>query len=93
MVDKILVDKKGGAALLDMSPAKFDRLRREDPAFPRGVDFEGHTKYFVEELRRYADSRPRLAPGDRGLRGERPRRPVRLPGDDLAPPHDVKKAA
>lgn len=68
--------RPGAAAYLGMSEQTFGRKSRSDPTFPKPIDVsEGITGYDVRDLDRWLDARPRLAPGARGLRGERKHEP------------------
>jgi hypothetical protein len=70
MTTKIWVDDEGGADLLDCSKAKYRRIARADPRFPKARLFGDTRKRLVEELVEYAKSTPTVEPGSRGLRGE-----------------------
>jgi predicted DNA-binding transcriptional regulator AlpA len=74
MTQKRILRRPEQAAYLGMSEQTLGRISRTDPTFPKSIAISpGISGRDIEELDRWIASRPRLAPGERGLRGEKPK--------------------
>lgn len=55
---KIALGRKEAAESLDMSVAKFDRLRSQQ-GFPKPITLDGRPRWLSDDLRKWASKQPR----------------------------------
>ena len=69
-----ILRRRAAAAYVGMSEPTFGRISQADTSFSRPIAISvGITGWDTRALDAWIDARPRLAPGERGLRGERTR--------------------